>query len=157
MKLSQRINDLLNLQIMHELKNSNIYLQIASYFEDYQLQNLATYFYNQSQEEKEHANKFVKYINSRTGGKVSIGSVESPELQITKIEDVGRIYVETEEKTTEQIEEIMSVIRDEQSYTDEMFILSMLAEQVQEEDSATEFALKLEMVQDIVLFDATFK
>lgn len=157
MKLSQRINDLLNLQIMHELKNSNIYLQIASYFEDYQLQNLATYFYNQSQEEKEHANKFVKYINSRTGGKVSIGSVESPELQITKLEDIGRIYVETEEKTTEQIEEIMSVIRDEQSYIDEGFVLSMLDEQVQEEDSATEFALKLEMVQDIVLFDATFK
>lgn len=157
MRLSERLNELLNQQIVHELRNSNIYLQLASYCKQYQLDNLSNFFYDRSKEEKGHADKFTEYINKRTGGKVDVVGVEAPSLTIGSFEDLGRLYVETEELTTEKIEEIMSVVRHESSYMDEHFVLSMLDEQVAEEDEANTFALRISMVQDIVLFDATFK
>lgn len=156
MKLSTRLNELLNQQVAHELRNSNIYLQMSSIFEDYKLTNLASFFKKLSVEEKEHAQMFVNHLNSRTGGKVSISEIESPNVSETSFDQLGKLYVETEELTTEKIEEIMSVVRSESSYIDEPFILHMLGEQVQEEDEATIFYNRIQMVQDIVLFDATF-
>ena len=157
MKLSESLNSALNEQVLHELRNQNIYLQIASFFEDLQLRNLAEYFYEQSNHEKSHADKFIKYINSRTGGKVSIGEVDHPNLNLSSKEDVADVYVSTEEGTTESIEEIMDLVLEDKSYIDMSFIQDMLQEQVEEEDAASEFALKLKMCNDLVLFDATFK
>lgn len=157
MKLSESLNSALNEQILHELKNQNIYSQIASYFEDLQLKKIAEYFYNQSLHEKSHADKFIKYINSRTGGKVSILEVDSLNLNLSTKESVADIYVSTEEGTTESIESIMDLLLDEKSYIDMGFIQEMLNEQVEEEDSASEFALKLKMCSDLVLFDTTLE
>lgn len=157
MKLSQELNDILNQQIIHELKNQNIYLQIASYFEDIQLKNLADYFRTQSEGEYDHAKKFIQHINDRTGGKVTIGDVESPSLQLNNIEDVANSYIQTEEGTTEAIEEIMALVLMNKSYIDMPFIQSMLDEQVEEEDSANSLGLKIKMTNDLVLFDATFE
>lgn len=156
MKLSQELNEALNMQIIHELKNSNIYSQIESFFEDLQLKNLANYFKNNSQHEKEHANKFIEYLNSRTGGKVSIGEIDGV-VEINTIEDIANLYVQTEESTTESIEDIYDLVFEQKSYMDLGFIQSMLNEQVEEEDVANEFALKIKMTKDYVLFDATFE
>lgn len=157
MKLSETLNDCLNEQVLHELKNQNIYLQIASYFEDIQLKNLAKYFKSQSNDENSHANKFIQYINDRTGGKVVINEVDAPNLVLNSVDDVANIYIQTEESTTESIESIMECILDEKSYVDMGFIQEMLNEQVMEEDEANAFALKIKMCKDLVLFDATFE
>jgi len=157
MKLSQELNDALNNQIMHELLNQNKYLQIASYFEDLQLKNLANYFRDQADGEYNHSKLFIQHINDRIGGKVTIDSVDSPSLQISSINDVGNIFVETEEGTTEAIEELYNFALENKSFIDLPFLLSMLQEQVEEEDSALSFKLKSSMTNDLVLFDATFK
>jgi ferritin len=157
MKLSEQINEVLNNQIVHELKNSSIYLQIASFFEDLQLKNIAEYFKKNSQHEYDHAQKFIQHINDRTGGKVIIGEIDAPSLNISNIADVGDIYISIEENTTEAIEEIMDLVIEQKSYIDQQFILDMLAEQIEEEDVANEFATKLKMTKDYVLFDATFE
>ena len=156
MKLSPELNSILNAQIMHEFKNANIYKQIQSYFEDMQLKNLAEYFKNQSQDEFNHATKFIDYINDRTGGKVTIGEVDAPKFAFMSVESVADAYMQTEELTTEKIEEIMDVVLTSKSYMDMGFVQEMLDEQVKEEDEALEFATKIKMVSDLVLFDATF-
>lgn len=157
MKFSQELNDILNLQIMHELKNSNIYSQIESYFEDIQLKNLAEFFRKQSLQEKDHANKFINYVNSRTGGKVTITDIENPNLDLKSVVNVADAFVFTEELTTEKIEEILNLVLESKSYIDQPFISEMLLEQVEEEDSANAFSLKIKNVKDIVLFDAIFE
>lgn len=157
MKLSQTLNSSLNQQILHELRNANIYSQIESYFEDLQLKNLALYFRNQSLQEKSHADKFIQYINSRTGGKVAIGEVNSPSLSLNSVEDVADAIILTEENTTESIEALMDLVLEGKSYIDMGFIESMLNEQCEEEDWANELGLKLKMCKDIVLFDNTFE
>jgi ferritin len=157
MKLSQELNDAINSQIQHELLNQNKYLQIASYFANLQLMNLSNYFTKQADHEFSHAKLFIDHLNARIGGKVLIESVEAPNLTISSIEDVGNIYVETEQGTTEAIEDLYNFAMESKSFIDLPFLSKMLDEQIEEEDSAQSFKLKSSMVKDIVLFDATFE
>lgn len=157
MKLSEQLNSLLNQQVLHEFKNSQIYYQIQSYFENMQLKNIANYFGEQAKHEEEHARMFLKHINDRTGGNVKLENIPFDGIDLNSIEDIADMYVLTEEQTTERIEEIYYIANSTRSYIDLSFILKMLNEQVEEEDSANEFALKIKMVKDIVLFDATFE
>ena len=63
-RLSQNLNDALNQQILNEYHNMLIYRQIQSYFEDFQLKNLAEYFSKQAEDENGHAQKFMSHIIS---------------------------------------------------------------------------------------------
>jgi len=88
---------------------------------------------------------------------VLIDSIEATNLSILSIEDVGNIYVETEQGTTESIEDLYNFAMESKSFIDLPFLSSMLNEQTEEEDSAMSFKLKSSMVKDLVLFDATFE
>lgn len=157
MRLSQELNDALNQQILKEYGNVLRYAAINSYFENLQLKKLAKYFLDRSNEEKDHADKFMQYINDRTGGLVTIGEVDAPVLNISDSQSVADVYVLAEEDTTESIEALYDLAFSEKSYIDLGFLQDMLNEQVSEEDEANEFATKIKMVKDIVLFDATFE
>ena len=157
MQFSQELNDAFNEQVLKEFANMLLYKQAESLFEDLQLENLAKYFHKQAKEEKQHGNKFIKYINKRTGGKVTCGDVPFPLKEELSLSNVGKVYIEAEENTTKSIEELYQVALDEKSFMDLGFLERMLNIQVGEEDEANEFALAIEGVKDIVLFDATFK
>ena len=157
MKLSPELNETLNQQILQEYHNSLIYAQIQSYFESLQLKKIAEYFKKQSLHEAEHAQKFIKHINDRTGGNVSIGEINAPNVTFLSPESVGDAYVLTEENTTESIEAIYELASDTKSFADFPFLLDMLNEQIFEEDEANEFALKIKNTKDLVLFDATLE
>lgn len=157
MRLSQELNSALVNQIHEELQNANIYRQVSCFFEDIQLKNLARYFLDAANQESEHANKFMQHINDRAGGKVIIGEVDSPNLNITTIEEVCQVFLDTEERTTESIENLYEIASSTKSFIDLPFLLSMLSEQVEEEDIAQEFAGKVKLVRDLILFDSTFE
>lgn len=153
--LSNSLNDALCQEVVKEFSNQLAYSQIESYFEDLQLKKLSAYFRKQSEEEKVHANRFIQYINDRTGGSVSIGDVPAPEIKTGNFE-IADLYIQIEESTTESIESLYELAQELKSYVDLPFILEMLSEQVKEEDEAQEFALKIRNVKDLVLFDASF-
>jgi len=155
MVLSETLCSAYNQQIVHELFNANKYSQIESFFEDVQLPNLAKYFRKQSDDEKQHANKFIEHVNTRVGGKVTIEAIDSPNLEFSDFSSIGDIYLKAEQDTTSSIEGIYDLALSEKSYIDLSFIQSMLFEQLEEEQSAQELSVKLKMVKDIVLFDAT--
>ena len=154
MKLSNTLNDAFNEQIVKEYRNSLLYAQLQSFFEEMQLKKIAEYFKKQSVHEAEHAQKFIQHINDRTGGKVNIGEVNSPNLMLASADSVGNAYVLTEEETTESIEAIYELACDTKSFIDFPFLLSFLSEQLEEENSANEFSIKLKNTKDLVLFDA---
>ncbi|XP_072282242.1 ferritin, lower subunit [Pyxicephalus adspersus] len=70
----------LNRTVNLKYHSSYIYLSMASYFDrdDVALDNFAKFFRERSEEEKEHAEKLIKYQNKR-GGRVFLQSVEKPE------------------------------------------------------------------------------
>jgi ferritin len=156
MKLSQNLNDAINQQIMLELQNQNAYMQIASIFEDMQLKNLAKFFKEQASDEYDHANLFMDHLNDRNGGKVDIGEVNSPMITDTDINAIADLYVWLEQQTTESIEALYELALDEKSYIDLPFLLKMLDEQREEEDTSLRFSVRIKMVKDLVLFDAEF-
>jgi ferritin len=159
MKLSQELCDAMCEQIAKEHQNMLTYNQIQSIFEDYQLTNIAGYFSKQAQDEKSHADKFIDYINKRTGGKVSIQPVDAPLVPIFTLNEIGmigEIYVSVEEATTESIESLYELALESKSYMDLGFLEEMLNEQVAEEDESNEFSLNIKMVKDLVLFDKSF-
>ena len=95
----------------------------------------------------------MDYINDRTGGKVSLGTISMENLSFSALGEVAKKYILAEEETTQSIEEIYDLAFSEKSYMDLGFIEEMLNEQVEEEDSAQHFSKNLLEVKDIVLFD----
>lgn len=156
MKLSDALNDAICEQIAHELSNSIKYMQIASFFENLQLKKISKYFYDQSNHEKEHADKFLQYLNDRTGGNFIMPEMSNLLLDIPNVESVASAYVALEEKTTDSIEDLYNLAFSERSYIDLEFLQKMLWEQVEEEDSALHFYERIIKVKDLVIFDNTF-
>jgi ferritin heavy chain len=70
----------LNRQINIELHASYVYLSMAAYFDrdDIALPGFHKFFKSQSDEERDHAEKIMKYQNMR-GGKVVLQNIEKPE------------------------------------------------------------------------------
>lgn len=69
----------INKQINLELTASYVYQSMAFYFDraDVALEGLHKYFKEQSDEEREHAEKFMKYQNLR-GGAIKLADVRKP-------------------------------------------------------------------------------
>ncbi|CAG0887723.1 unnamed protein product [Cyprideis torosa] len=69
----------INKQINLELYGSYVYLSMATYFgrDDVAFPGLAKFFRKASHEEREHAEKFIDYQNSR-GGRVVLNPIEKP-------------------------------------------------------------------------------
>jgi len=70
----------INKQINIELHASYVYQSLAWYFDrdDVALPGFHKFFSKQSEEEREHAEKFMKYQNAR-GGSIVLQNVEKPE------------------------------------------------------------------------------
>jgi ferritin len=131
------------------------YIQIYSHFEDLQLLNLAKKFKGQADEELDHSQQLIDYLNERFGGKVSVSEIPASDLQLLTLQDVANAYMEIELLTTEMIQEIMETVEREKSYIDRKFVEEFLHQQIKEEDEADEFMKKAILVKDILLFDAT--
>jgi len=73
---------LINKQINMELYASYVYMSMSFYFdrEDVFLPGISKYFKKASDEEREHAMKFMKYQNQR-GGKIVLQPIEAPTMQ----------------------------------------------------------------------------
>ncbi|XP_032093204.1 ferritin, higher subunit-like [Thamnophis elegans] len=70
----------INRMVNMELYASYVYLSMASYFDrdDVALANVSSFFRSQSHEEREHADKLLKFQSQR-GGRVLLQDVKKPE------------------------------------------------------------------------------
>jgi len=70
----------INMQINMELYASYVYHSMATYFDrdDVALKGFSKFFRHQSEEEREHAEKLMKYQNMR-GGRVVLQAIQKPE------------------------------------------------------------------------------
>ncbi|XP_055335144.1 soma ferritin-like [Paramacrobiotus metropolitanus] len=70
----------INRQINMELYASYTYLSMAAYFDrdDVALKGFAKFFMKQSHDEREHAEKLMKYQNMR-GGRIVLADIKKPE------------------------------------------------------------------------------
>ena len=134
MLASQKLIDAFNQQIGNELGASLQYISIASYFDGETLPQLAGFFYRQSEEEREHAMRFVKFINE-VGGKVKIPALPAPDADFASAEDAVGKALAWEEEVTRQIYDLVEIAKADRSYVGVRFLDWFVEEQLEEVSS----------------------
>lgn len=131
MLISDELNDAMNEQIGSELGASNQYLQLAGYFQNEDLPELASFFFRQSEEERQHALKFVHYI-LETGGQVTIPEVPQPPQAIKSAEQAAQMAFDWEVQVTAQINNLHRLAHDHNDFAALNFLSWFAEEQLEE-------------------------
>ena len=131
MLASDKLIEAFNQQIGNELGASLQYIAIASYFDSETLPQLARFFYRQSAEEREHAMRFVKFVNN-VCGKVKIPALPAPESEFASAEEAVGRAVSGEEDVTRQIYDLVEVAKADKNYVGVRFLDWFVAEQLEE-------------------------
>ena len=147
MKISQTMQEAINLQIKHEYDNAFLYLSIASWFEENDLPGFAKWNFVQYQEEQTHAVKFYNYLIERQG-KVIVNSVDKPNSSWNSPIEVYQDILVREQETTKAIYELCEKAQNEKDFTSLSFLQWYLDEQVEEENNVSTILNKLKMVGD---------
>ena len=130
--LSKKIQQKLNEQVALEGSASSIYLAMASWCERQGLQGCANFFYDQSDEERMHMIKIVKYINEMDGAAV-IPAMQQPANDYASIQEVFKVVYEQEKHVTASIYQILSLSQEENDHSTALFMQWYVAEQREEE------------------------
>ena len=134
MLISKKLNDAMNAQIGDELMASNQYLNIAAYFDSETLPELAAFFFRQSDEERMHALKFVRYILD-AGGTVAVPAMEAPTTEIGSAEAAAQMALDWEIEVTNKINALMDIAVEEKDYIAQEFLQWFVNEQLEEVSS----------------------
>ncbi|MBA3746895.1 MAG: ferritin [Solirubrobacterales bacterium] len=121
----------LNEQIGHELAASQQYLAIAVYYDDDTLPRLATFFYAQALEERNHALMMVRYLLD-AGAAAPIPGVEAPRNDFADVVAPVKLALAQEHRVSDQINALAAIARAEDDYTSEQFMQWFIKEQVEE-------------------------
>lgn len=131
MMASDKLIGAMNEQVGHELSASHQYIAIAAFFDSEALPQLAHFFYRQSDEERDHAMKIVKFILD-VGGAVAIPAVPAPGTDLASTEAAVALALESEERVTRQIYDLVETAREGKNYIALKFLDWFLDEQREE-------------------------
>src|SRR5690606_29273740 len=131
--LAQSIND----QIANELHASNSSLHIAAYFDGLGLKVLASFFFRQSDEERMHATKLLKYL-LEVGKKVKFGQIKAAKSDYKSPEDAIQTALDQEIVVTNQINALMKEATANNDFATQSFLKWFVDEQVEEVSSMSD-------------------
>jgi bacterioferritin B len=131
MLASDKLIEAFNQQVGNEMGASLQYIAIASYFDSETLPQLARFFYRQSEEERGHAMRFVKFIND-VGGKVKIPALPAPESDFASAEDAVARALSWEQEVTRQIYDLVEIAKADKNYVGVRFLDWFVEEQLEE-------------------------
>jgi ferritin len=143
--LNKKIEDICNRQVEREGYSSNLYIAMASWAETNGYSGVAAWLYSQSDEERIHMLKFIKYINER-GGKAVMPALKKPAAEYKSVEDVFKEVLKHEEFVTASINEIVALTLEEKDFNTHNFLQWFVMEQVEEEASVRMVLDKVRLV-----------
>ena len=118
-------------QVGHEFSASQQYVAVAVYYDDEALPRLASFFYAQAIEERNHAMMMVRYLLD-ADAPVRVPGVGAPKSGFANLVEPVRIALEQERKVSDQIAALSGLAREEGDYQSEQFLQWFLKEQVEE-------------------------
>ena len=140
----------LNEQIAHEFAASQQYIAIAVHYDAETLPQLASHFYRQAVEERNHAMIIVQYLLDASE-KVVIPAVEAPQIDFADAVAPVALALEQEKSVTEQIVGLVKLARDEGDLVGEQFLHWFLQEQREEVSSMSDLLQVVERGRDSLL------
>jgi bacterioferritin B len=134
---NSRFADSLNEQVAHEFAASQQYVAIAVYYDGETLPQLASHFYRQAVEERNHALMIVQYLLD-ADLPVRIPAVEAPQIEFSDAVAPVQLALDQEKRVTEQISQLAVLARDEGDLVGAQFLDWFLKEQREEVSSMTD-------------------
>lgn len=131
MLISVKLNEAMNAQVGNEFGANMQYLSIAGYFEQQNLKMLAELFFEQAEEEKEHAMKFVHYI-LETGGNLRIPPIAEAKHTFDSAVEAVQAALDWEKEVTRQINDLMDIAMDDRDYLAQNMLAWFVDEQLEE-------------------------
>lgn len=152
--LNKKVEKKLVEQIEKEGYSSSLYLAMASWAEGNGLEGTANWMYEQSDEERMHMLKIVKYVNER-GGQAVISSFDKPPMEFKNVKSMFEQVFEHEQKVTASINDIVEVCLHEKDFTTHNWLQWFVNEQIEEEASVSNILDKLKLLgeHNLYLFD----
>lgn len=145
--ISKKIEEAINRQIKNEEHSSRIYMAMASWCETNGYRGAAEYLYKQSDEERMHMLKFIKYLNDR-GGYAKLQALETPNPDYKSVLEVFQNSLRHEEFVTAAINDIYAITLTEKDYTTGNFLQWFINEQIEEESTVHQIIDKINLVGD---------
>ncbi|MBQ7816389.1 MAG: ferritin [Oscillospiraceae bacterium] len=133
--MNNKIAELLNDQINKELYSAYLYLDIANYYDELDLDGYANYYMIQAQEERDHALLFMKYMQIN-GLKVTLKAIDKPDKVFDSVLAPLEIAAEHERYVTDLINNIYHEAQLDKDYRAMKFLDWFVDEQMEEEDNA---------------------
>ena len=143
--ISENIELSLNSQLKLEANASMQYLAMASWAEINGYNGVAGFFYSQSEEEKTHMLKLIKFVNER-GGTAVIPALEKPESEFESLQDLFTTFLNSEENVTNSVNQIVFECLEAKDYTVHNFMQWYVSEQTEEEALARTILDKLRII-----------
>ncbi|ADY29555.1 ferritin [Cellulophaga lytica] len=154
--LSKNIEKALNNQIKIEAESSQIYLAMACWAEVKGLEGVAGFMYDQSNEERDHMLKLVKFVNER-GGHAQISELAAPNVTFNSFKEMFEKLFEHEVFVSNSINELVHITLQEKDYATHNFLQWYVSEQIEEEAMARTILDKINLIGDdkggLYLFD----
>ena len=133
--MNNRIAELLNDQINKEFYSAYLYLDMANYYDELDLDGYANYYMIQAQEERDHALLFMKYMQIN-GLKVTLKAIDKPDKVFDSVLAPLEIAAEHERYVTDLINNIYHEAQLDKDYRAMKFLDWFVDEQMEEEDNA---------------------
>ena len=134
---SERFVAALTAQIAREFAAAHQYVAVGNYYAAETFPRLASFFYGQAEEERQHAMKMVGYMLDRDA-RPDVGAIDAPRQEFGDHVEPIKIALEQERKVTVLISELFEIARETRDYESEQFLHWFLEEQVEEEASMTD-------------------
>jgi ferritin len=152
--LNKKIEKALNEQVEKEGYSSSLYLAMASWAEVKGMAGVAGWLYAQSDEERIHMLKFIRFINER-GGKALVPGFKQPGKDFPNVKKMFEEVLKHEQFISASINDIVALCVAEKDFTTQHWIQWFVNEQIEEEANATKILDKLNLLGDgnLYLFD----
>jgi len=143
--LNEKTLQALNKQISLEGNASASYLAMASWCEREGLNGCATFFYDQSAEERMHMMKIIHYVNEMDGHAV-ISAQEQPKGEYNSVQELFKAVYQQEKAVTSAIYELLSISTRENDHSTTLFLQWYVAEQREEEAQIRTILDKIKLI-----------
>jgi bacterioferritin B len=151
----QSFPDALNAQISNEFAASQQYIGAAVYYDSETLPRLATFFYRQAVEERNHAMIMVQFLLD-TDEEVRIPDIKSQQTTYDDVVGPVRMALEQEKRVSAEINDLFKLARDNGDFRAEQFLTWFVKEQIEEVSSMTDLLNVCEQAKESPLLIEDF-
>lgn len=145
--LNPEIAKLLNEQITKEFFSAYLYLDIANFYSDHNLNGFENWFYIQMQEERDHALLFRQYLLNNDE-QVKLLPIEAPRKEFVTLKDPLVETLAHEISVTEAINKIYEATYTHNDYRTRQFLDWFIKEQGEEEKNSNDLIKRFELFGD---------